>query len=76
LTLEVRVSNVGAQAMYRQFGFETAGVRKNYYAETNEDALIMWAYDIDKAGYAARLADIESGIVGQTIDETPVAADP
>ena len=47
LTLEVRVSNAGAQAMYRRFGFETAGVRKNYYAETNEDALIMWAHDID-----------------------------
>ena len=39
LTLEVRVSNSGAQAMYRKFGFNPAGVRKNYYVETNEDVI-------------------------------------
>jgi ribosomal-protein-alanine N-acetyltransferase len=70
LTLEVRVSNAGAQAMYRRFGFETAGVRKNYYAETNEDALIMWAHDIDTPDYAERLAGIEAGVAGTTVDET------
>jgi ribosomal-protein-alanine N-acetyltransferase len=70
LTLEVRVSNLGAQAMYRRFGFETAGVRKNYYAETNEDALIMWAHDIDSTAYAERLDAIEASIVGTTVDET------
>ncbi len=68
LTLEVRMSNVGAQTMYRQFGFEPAGVRKNYYAETNEDALIMWAYDLRSPVATARLAAIEAGIPGQTID--------
>jgi ribosomal-protein-alanine N-acetyltransferase len=74
LTLEVRMSNAAAQAMYRRFGFETAGVRKNYYAETNEDALVMWAYHIDSPAYADRLAAIEAGIHGTTIDETLVAA--
>jgi ribosomal-protein-alanine N-acetyltransferase len=76
LTLEVRVSNAAAQAMYRRFGFETAGVRKNYYAETNEDALVMWAYDIDGLAYSDRLAAIEAGIRGTTIDETLAAARP
>jgi [ribosomal protein S18]-alanine N-acetyltransferase len=76
LTLEVRVSNAAAQAMYRQFGFETAGVRKNYYAETNEDALVMWAYDIDSLAYSDRLAAIEAAIRGTTIDETLAAARP
>ena len=66
----MRVSNLPAQAMYRRFGFETAGVRKNYYAETNEDALIMWAHDIDTAAYAERLAAIEAGVAGTTVDET------
>jgi ribosomal-protein-alanine N-acetyltransferase len=70
LTLEVRVSNAGAQAMYRSFGFETAGVRKNYYSETNEDALIMWAHDIDSPAYAERLGAIEAGVAGTTVDET------
>ncbi len=68
LTLEVRMSNLGAQGMYRRFGFEPAGVRKNYYAETNEDALIMWAYDLHSPAATARLAAIEAGIPGATID--------
>jgi ribosomal-protein-alanine N-acetyltransferase len=75
MTLEVRVSNEAAQHMYRRFGFETAGVRKNYYAETNEDALIMWAHDVDTPEYAARLAEIEAGVAGTTIDETLVPAE-
>ena len=59
LTLEVRVANTGAQALYHRFGFAPAGIRKNYYSETNEDALVMWASDIDSPEYAARLAAIE-----------------
>ena len=51
LTLEVRVGNVAAQELYRQFGFAPAGIRKNYYVETNEDALVMWAHDVDTADY-------------------------
>jgi ribosomal-protein-alanine N-acetyltransferase len=72
LTLEVRMSNVGAQAMYRRFGFVPAGVRKNYYAETREDALIMWAYDLDGPDATARLAAIEDGIPGRTVDDAGV----
>jgi [ribosomal protein S18]-alanine N-acetyltransferase len=69
LTLEVRVSNTAAQAMYGLFGFRPAGIRKNYYAETNEDALIMWANDIDSAEYSARLAAIDEQIPGTTVVE-------
>ncbi len=71
LTLEVRVSNEPAQRMYRRFGFRPAGVRKGYYVETNEDALVMWADDIDDPAYAERLVRIEAGIVGPTIIEAP-----
>jgi ribosomal-protein-alanine N-acetyltransferase len=39
--LEVRASNVGAQALYRRHGFELAGVRKGYYDRPQEDAVIM-----------------------------------
>ncbi|MCP8617823.1 ribosomal protein S18-alanine N-acetyltransferase [Salirhabdus salicampi] len=42
LSLEVRVSNVRAQKMYRKFGLQPAGIRKNYYQDNNEDALVMW----------------------------------
>jgi len=67
LTLEVRMSNAGAQGLYRKFGFEPAGVRKNYYAESREDALIMWAYGLGTDEYKRRLADIEASLPGTTI---------
>jgi ribosomal-protein-alanine N-acetyltransferase len=67
LTLEVRVTNVAAQEMYRRFGFRPAGIRKNYYVETNEDALVMWAHDVDTPEYQRRLAEIEAGIPGVTL---------
>ncbi len=41
-TLEVRVSNREAIAMYEQLGFRSAGVRPRYYQDNGEDALIMW----------------------------------
>ena len=42
MTLEVRASNKAAQSLYTRLGFASAGVRKGYYADTGEDALIMW----------------------------------
>jgi [ribosomal protein S18]-alanine N-acetyltransferase len=41
-TLEVRVSNREAIKMYESYGFRSAGVRRSYYHDNNEDALIMW----------------------------------
>jgi ribosomal-protein-alanine N-acetyltransferase len=41
-TLEVRVSNVGAITLYERFGFKPKGVRRGYYTDNREDALIMW----------------------------------
>lgn len=69
LTLEVRVSNEAAQNMYRRFGFRPAGIRKGYYVETNEDALVMWADDIDDATYLERLLRLESEVEGTTTVE-------
>ena len=70
LTLEVRMSNTGAQALYRKFGFRPAGIRKNYYLETNEDAMVMWADDIDTDDYVSRLAELEAGVPGTTVIES------
>lgn len=42
MTLEVRVSNEVAQNMYRKLGFQDGGIRKNYYTDDREDALVMW----------------------------------
>ena len=41
-TLEVRVSNTAAIALYERFGFESSGIRRGYYTDNREDALIMW----------------------------------
>lgn len=42
MTLEVRVSNEVAQSLYRKLGFLNGGVRKRYYPDNQEDALVMW----------------------------------
>jgi [ribosomal protein S18]-alanine N-acetyltransferase len=42
MTLEVRVSNLSAQSLYTRLGFVSAGVRKGYYTDNQEDAIIMW----------------------------------
>lgn len=56
LTLEVRESNQPALELYRKFGFEPAGLRKGYY--TTEDAVVMWAIDIDSSDYEGTLDTI------------------
>lgn len=43
-TLEVRVSNLGAKRLYRRLGFEEVGLRKKYYQNNQEDAIIMWKH--------------------------------
>lgn len=42
LTLEVRVSNTGARALYESLGFLSAGLRRRYYSDNGEDAVVMW----------------------------------
>lgn len=54
LTLEVRASNTGAQALYRRFGFAPVGVRKQYY-ENTDDAIVMWCHDIGDEAYREQL---------------------
>jgi [ribosomal protein S18]-alanine N-acetyltransferase len=54
VTLEVRVSNIGAQKLYHQFGFAPVGVRPRYYPD-GEDAVIMWVHDVDSPQFATRL---------------------
>jgi [ribosomal protein S18]-alanine N-acetyltransferase len=57
LTLEVRSSNVAAQALYRTFGFAPVGVRQKYYEDV-DDAIVMWCHDITEPPYRQRLAEL------------------
>jgi ribosomal-protein-alanine N-acetyltransferase len=60
-TLEVRVSNAGAIALYERFGFRAAGIRRRYYQDNGEDAVIMWRTPATLRG---------------TLDDIPNAVDP
>ena len=62
MTLEVRVSNRAAQAMYERFGFASVGIRPGYYGDNREDAVIMWARDIRSTVFRARVAEILTAI--------------
>ncbi len=53
-TLECRVSNAGARALYRAFGFHEVGLRKRYYSDNGEDATIMTTEAFDSAAFRAR----------------------
>ena len=64
ISLEVRVSNSVAQAMYEKFGFSVVGVRKGYYVETNEDALIMTVPNARSTDYRVRLQAIRDELDG------------
>ncbi len=55
ITLEVRVSNRGAQALYEKYGFSPVGIRKGYYTDNREDAIIMTADAVADAAYRERL---------------------
>lgn len=62
LTLEVRVSNTVAQNLYRKAGFLEVGVRKKYYNDNKEDALIMTTPRVDQPPFAARCAALKDRI--------------
>ncbi len=55
LTLEVRVSNLAAQKLYEKYGFRRAGIRRHYYSDNNEDALIMWTDRLRESSVRERL---------------------
>jgi ribosomal-protein-alanine N-acetyltransferase len=71
LTLEVRASNEPAKALYRRFGLGPAGVRRGYYLESGEDAIVMWAHDIDDEAYSDRLHRLWDEVPGTTLVEHP-----
>lgn len=56
-TLEVRIDNLAALRLYKQFGFARVGVRKAYY-DGNTDAVLMWAGNLQSQIYSERLGRI------------------
>ncbi len=66
ITLEVRAGNATAIALYEKYGFKSLGLRKGYYQDNNEDALIMWTenifYDKFKSLYENNIALLKEKI--------------
>jgi ribosomal-protein-alanine N-acetyltransferase len=67
ITLEVRVSNLSAQALYRKYGLEIAGVRRRYYSDNGEDAYIMWSEPLASADYRNRIANLRARLAERLI---------
>ena len=59
ITLEVRKSNAAAQALYAKYGFIEQGIRKRYYSDNREDAVIMTTGSIQMERYAAHVAGLK-----------------
>jgi ribosomal-protein-alanine N-acetyltransferase len=72
VTLEVRVSNDSAQALYRKYGFTQQGVRRRYYSDNGEDAYIMWSPSLRSDEYRARLQDLRAQL-GQRLARDVIA---
>ena len=62
LTLEVRASNLAAQKLYEKYGFRRAGVRRRYYSDNNEDAIIMWTERLRDRSVRDRLAKLQAAL--------------
>ena len=62
MTLEVRESNIAAQALYRKYGFTTVSTRKGYYSDNNENALVMWAGNLKSEIYKNRLRTLRAAL--------------
>ncbi len=63
VTLEVRVSNMVAQSLYRKYGFHQAGVRHRYYSDNQEDALIMWTDEINSPAYKQKFQALKTALL-------------
>lgn len=67
MTLEVRKSNTQAKGLYAKFGFVDRGIRRGYYSDTREDAIIMWKDDLTLPQELEDLTGKEdAGAEGQT----------
>ena len=62
ITLEVRESNRPAQNLYRKYGFRAAAIRKNYYTDNGENAIVMWADEIKTPKFQQRLRELQTAL--------------
>ncbi len=65
-TLEVRESNNVAQGLYRKYGFVAAAIRRGYYSDNNENAIVMWVDDIHSPDYQRCFSELKQRLIENT----------
>lgn len=75
VTLEVRVSNHSAQALYEKYGFTRQGVRKRYYSDNGEDAYIMWSGSLRDPDYRRTYDELRTRLFQRLKAENIVIAE-
>ena len=73
-TLEVRVSNLTAQSLYQKYGFRQAGLRRRYYRDSDEDALIMSTEQLTSASFQSHFQQLKRALrekLIQSLDKIP-----
>ncbi|MFQ3549343.1 MAG: ribosomal protein S18-alanine N-acetyltransferase [Armatimonadota bacterium] len=71
-TLEVRQSNLVAQNLYKKYGFKPVAVRRGYYTDNNENAIVMWVDNMTSSEYQKKFSEMKSAIfngVGSDLGE-------
>lgn len=59
-TLEVRESNLVAQNLYRKYGFQPAAIRRGYYTDNHENAVVMWVDNLGGVAFVSRLRELKN----------------
>jgi ribosomal-protein-alanine N-acetyltransferase len=62
VTLEVRASNTAAQLLYQKYGFNQVGLRRGYYLDNKEDAILMTTDDINSASFQSRMQQLKQAL--------------
>jgi len=74
MTLEVRVSNDKAQSLYYKYGFKSLGMRRNYYQDNSEDALVLWTENIETPQFnkllERRMSVLEPFVIAGGLEST------
>ncbi len=72
MTLEVRASNTAAQALYSKYGFNQVGVRRGYYVDNKEDAILMTTEDVSSASFQAHFEQLKQAYSRKWENQAPV----
>ena len=68
-TLEVRQSNTAAQALYRKYNFAPAAIRRAYYTDNKESAVVMWVDDMHSSTFRSKLRELKQRLAEEAPTE-------